>query len=309
MPITEKQRAQRQQHKRLGCSQLPALLNLSQYKTSYDLHLEFSGLLEPNDSVSPDAELGNALEPYVLDKAVEIYGPIIRNQRRAHSDPSLKLAASCDAILRQSNEPIEAKTHGLRFKAKDDWGTPGTDEVPPHVMVQVQGQMMCVSDDCHQAYVGAIVGGPPVVWYEIPRNKEICEMIADALRDFWRGIETGTPPEGLPTLDTLKRLIREEEKSVEIPEELMATWVAANDALKSAKKEEEEAKASVLKALGDAEVGYAGRFGKVTYKGYYQARLDVKALRENAPELVEVYSKEPQLVRRWNYTPPKGETR
>jgi len=313
MPITERQRAQRPFN--VGGSDIAKILNLSQYECDHDLWLEKTGKLEPKPSSKP-ARSGNRFEDGLLqwlsgdgDENSPNLGRIRRNVRRVHPDKTTHIAVNLDAILVGLDEPMDAKTAGLYSPPSDDWGAWGTDEVPVEALCQVQAGIACIGDDCKRGHIGAFIGWRGEVYYEIPRNDDLIAEIEEACRRFWWHVENDTPPEGLPTLETVKRVIRKEHKETELPEELVAAWAAADKTLKAAEGEADKAKAAILAVMGDAEIGQAGRFGKVTYKGHFQRRLDTARLRQSLPDLYESYLKEPKLVRRWDYRPPKGETK
>ena len=305
MPITERQRDPEVRIKTVGASDLPKMLNLSKYGSSYDLYLEKAGITEPYQP-GEAALTGTLLEPAILLEAENRLGRIRRNQRRVHPNKELRLSASCDAILVSSNEPVEAKTHGLFTGVFDAWGDEGTDEVPDHVLVQVHGQMMCISDDCRRAYVGAVIGGRGLVWYEVPRNERLCTLIAGACVKFWKCVESRTPPEDLPTLDAVKRMRRTEGEIKTIPDGLVSDWLAAKDALKQAEEVESRTKALVLAVMGEAEIGETERFGKVTYRAQTRRSLDTKALKLEQPEIAEQYTRDGAPFRVFRHTPPKG---
>lgn len=280
MPITELQRELRSKH--IGSSDAPAIIGVDPYRNAYDVWLEKTGRLEPSDDSSEAADIGNMIESSLLDWAAsEIGARIIKNQRRVNG----LLAANHDALVRGHPWGLEAKTTGILtpHMARDEWGDAGTDQVPDRVLVQCHHQM--IVSDLELVYVPALIGGRGRVLFEIKRSAELYDAMRERLAAWWRDhVEADVPPAGIsPSLDTLKRARREPNKVVDVPADLFLRWTEARIMANAAKEQEEDAKAAVLAAMGDAEEGRC-ELGAVTYFEQERRFIDLLALREKYPD-------------------------
>ena len=265
MPITEAQRVARKQH--VGSSDMAAVLGLSPWRSAQDVWLEKRGLLvdkPPSDVMNA----GNWLEDGVLNYAEEQLGPLMRSPG-ARMVPGTPLAANTDALVCGEEMPVEAKTTALFSPLREWWGDDGTDQVPDRVIIQAHVHMMAWSKPlCH---VPALIGGRGFSMYLVPRNDELADTIRERACQFWRCVETGEAPDNSKaSLEVVKLVRRVTGKTVGIDPSLVEAWREAADVLKNAKTLADNAKATVLAALGDAEAGVAGEAGAVTY--YEQTR-------------------------------------
>jgi len=289
MPITKTQLAQRRNH--IGSSDMAAILGLSPYRSAWDVWAEKTGRVEPADlSGRPAVQAGNLMEVAVLDYAADALGALTRNQYR--SAPALHLGANCDAILRATGQPVEAKTSGLFGPLPEAWGEGGTDQVPDPYIVQVHVQMLCTG--AQAAHLAAFLGGRGFELYHVALNADLAEVIAEAATRFWALVETDTPPENAtPALETLARLRRVPQSVVEgLPADLLLDYEAAHEAVKNAEALKDSAKAEILRHLGDAEAGVFDDGRAVTYYEVPSNRLDVKALQAARPDVCAEYMRE-----------------
>lgn len=284
MPITPKQIEARRKH--IGSSDVAAILGVDPWKNSYDVWLDKTGRLEdrePNDAM----KAGSRLERSVLAFAHEHLGALVRNQYR--SMPEAFLGANIDALVKADGTPVEAKTSGITSGyASDEWGEPGTDQCPKHVIVQAHCHMLVTdADHCH---VPALLGGRGFNMYLVERDRGLCEIIVEFCRDFWlQNVQADTPPENVvPSLDLLKRVRREPASCVPISGDLVADWLAKKELSRQAAESAEQSAAALLAAMGDAEAGDAGEAGLVTYfeqtrKAYTVKESTYRALRLKKP--------------------------
>lgn len=271
MPITSVQLEKRQQH--LGSSDIAALLNIDERKNRYDLWLEKTGKLTPEKEPENDPRMaGHLIEPAVLTYAETQLGKLTRNQYRSAKEKGLPIAANIDAILNDSGLPVEAKTSGLYGFTNDYFGEEGTDQIPDRMIVQSQVHMLCT--DTELCYVPVFIAFRGFAIFQVPRDPQIIDVIANEASDFWsKNVLADVPPENiLPNAAVVRRVRREPDKTVTLDHSLVEKWEAAKQIESSAKKDKEAALAAILAALGDAEAG-ATEQGVFTYmettrKGY-----------------------------------------
>ena len=252
----------------MGASDIAAIAGLNPYANAHDVYLEKTGRLTPATSEAMNA--GNRFEGPVLDWAEEELGPLDRNLLLPAPD-GLPIVARLDAMLHEDRAPVEAKVVGL-FGPVDPalWGDEGTDDAPAMYIVQVQIQMFC-SGGC-RGHLAPFIGGRGFRMYHIERADDLIDMLVERATKFWRDcVQADTPPTDIaPHIETVKRLYREPGVEVEIAPELVAAWQEAAADATAHQELADVAKARLLAALGDGEVGLAGDIGRVTY--YQQTR-------------------------------------
>ncbi len=175
MGITAFQRQQRRHH--LGSSDVATLFGLNPFQSQYDMWLEKTGQLEPDQSKKECLDTGNEFEPIILRRAQMVLGPLKRNQYRSAKRLGLPLGANIDALaLEHGGRPVEAKTSGLFWPVKEVWGEEGTDQVPDRVSVQSHVHM--ITTDTDLCYVPALFWGLRFSMYEVPRDEAMVTMMS-----------------------------------------------------------------------------------------------------------------------------------
>ncbi len=261
MPITTAKLERRKKH--LGSSDMAAVLGLSNYQTAYDVWAMKTGRLPDNEG-NAATEIGNILEPAVLDHAEKSLGNLIRNQYRSVKGEGIPIGSNVDALVVQTGEPVEAKTVGMLFPSRERWGAENTDEVPDRVLVQATVHMLCTEQEL--CYVHALIAGRGFVPYLVRRDEDVVKGITDAAINFWeKYVLTDAPPDNsLPTATTIKKMRREPKSIVSVDPALYVRAIRLKDIESKIKKKRDEAQIALLAALGDAEAGECGR-GTVTY--------------------------------------------
>lgn len=238
---------------------MAAILGVDPWRSAYDVWLEKTGQL-PGVEENESMRAGTLFERGVLRFAAQELGPLVRNQRRTLGE--WRLAANIDAIVKASGEPVEAKTAGLFGPIRDEWGEPGSDEVPERVIIQCHVQLLCVQMKvCH---VAAFLGGRGFVRYRIEWDGDLGNAILDAASDFWHNrVIPCVPPEGLPNLENVKALKRAEGKRVEIAPDLVRGWRQLKAIASGVKTALDETEAEILVQMGDAQIGECPGIGEV----------------------------------------------
>lgn len=276
-----------QRQKSLHSTDVSAILGLNPKRDGHTVFLEKNGRIEPfagNDAT----DMGNWLEPSILNIAESELGPLERNVVCRAAEVDCPLVATLDSSIVATRKPCEAKTSGIVGPIYGDWGDEGTDVVPQQYLVQASVQMLCSGSDLVHLY--ALLGGRGLVRYRILRDEELISVIVDHCSRWWdRHIEQGVEPErtGPVPMEIVKRIRRKPKKVIELgPESLMA--VAEYDALKTAVSDEkkllEGAQSNLIMLLGDAEAGLLPdgrmvRYGSQHRRGYTVDPCDYRVLR------------------------------
>src|SRR5690606_37848315 len=120
--------------KAIGACVVAAVLGASPWATPWGAWAERT-VRPVSRSGHAATDLGTRLEPVIMDMAEAELGPIERSVRVAHA--TLPLAVNLDGRTADGHLPVEAKTAGMMHRTWDDWGAPGTDEVPEQYLCQV----------------------------------------------------------------------------------------------------------------------------------------------------------------------------
>ena len=180
-----------ERRKGIGSSDAAAIAGLAPegWGSALSVYLDKLGQL-PERTTEP-MRWGTRLEPaiaaaYQEETGVEISQPaplIVR-----HPEHSWMLA-SPDRLA--ADRIVELKTCSA-FHA-EQWGEPGTDEVPEHYLVQVQHQLAVTGMDL--ADVAVLIGGQDFRVYTLFRSEALISRLLEIEAAFWERVQQRQPPE------------------------------------------------------------------------------------------------------------------
>ena len=274
MAITKEQKLQRKSF--IGSSDIAALFtdnegkSLDPFRNAVDVWA--SKVYDKEEDANDETEAmdrGNRYEPVLIEFARQKLGcTIITNPRymRFVCEEHPIFGCALDGLkvteyenmqefndnYKADNEIVEAKTTGLT----DKWGEPGTDEVPHHVNLQVQHQMLCTG--YKKAYIAVLLGkwGLTEEMYIVERNEAIINAIIKRGEQFWNDhVITKTPPAetGLGRIDSFKFIKRVPGKYASINTKFVYDWERRQIERKIAENKEETALIELLSQLGYAD--------------------------------------------------------
>jgi putative phage-type endonuclease len=271
---------------KLGSSDCPAILGVSPFKTAADVYVEkvyaLEGrtpyrIAEPFDFTNP-LQRGHLYEP-VIARAYELTTGVTLVSPDATVHPSHDfIAASADRMTSDGRKLVELKK--VHWRAADEWGEPGTEQIPDAYLAQVQEQMAVYGVD--QCDVVALIGDDDLRIYPIARNKTLCEMILDSMCDFWGRVQRREPPEidwsGTVTARTLNALRPPQAGQTidlaEYGETLAAAYKREKQTAKDHAENADAIKCRLIDAMGSAETATAGGF-KITRRPQTRAGYTV----------------------------------
>jgi putative phage-type endonuclease len=248
----------------IGGSDVAAILGLNPYRNVTDVYLEKINQLTAEATTSRPADLGNRLEPILVQLAAEHFGEPAELNRRFNND---WMSAQTDGWMDTRHEPIEAKAIGLfnpRFN-RNEWGAEHTDEIPFLYLTQVLWQLHVTG--ANTGHVSALLGGGlGHRIYTINRNDELIAEIVSRVHSFWHNnVLPRIAPEQPASLDTYKQVIREPDTYAQIDPELPLAYEAAIAAVTTAEQQRDALKARVLQQMGSADIG-TSPYGEFHYK-------------------------------------------
>lgn len=250
--LTDEQQAAR----KIGSSEIAAALGISQYKTPLELYREKIGEAEPFAG-NLHTQAGEIMEAAISDLYEHITGRKLRRMNQVQVHPEYPfLTATLDRVVVGEKRIVEIKN--INFRSLREWGEEGTDEVPAHYLMQVHHQMLVM--DWPVADIAAYFGGGDLRIYPVERSADMDAIIIDGAREFWRCVETRTPPPFDPShpnaLAALKRIYTGTTGEVVTGDSRMLAWaqVERDAAVQAARYSDiaDGAKAHILAAMGEA---------------------------------------------------------
>ncbi len=254
--------------KLVTASKVAAILGVSPWESPRSIWHKMRGdVVEPQRESSVMSR-GHYLESGVLawwrDRHPEFI--IVDPQRYVTRDDLPWAAATLDGLAwrydpdddAQDQMPIETVIVEVKTSSKsDEWGQPGTDEIPTHILTQVYFQL-AMTPQAVRAYVAVLGPFLEFAEYVVERDEAIQTDLIARCAAFYASLSSDTPPDlddSLATFETLKALHPDIDKGAraEIPPEVAAEYVAAVTDAKAAAAREVGAKSALLDAMGDAQ--------------------------------------------------------
>jgi putative phage-type endonuclease len=270
----------------VGASECAAVLGLDPYRSAYDLYI-FKSELHEESGERPESEaqaIGNLIEPTTAALAEQRLGCRLVKPTSTYKAANGVMFANLDRQVEKSvrgADNCELKSTGLT----EGWGEEGTDQIPERTLIQVTAQMVC--SDARVSHVARLLGrwGFSFSMYRVEFNPRLAEVIEEGVLEFWKCVEGGyAPKHSVPSLDVISHVRRTPGKVVDISPEVVANYRRAVATRKEAEVIEDESKAVLLAALGDAEVGQAGNV-RASFRTIETTRFDATAFKAAHPEM------------------------
>ncbi len=190
--------------KGIGGTDISAIVGLNPWKTPLDVFLEKTGQKEDQ----PDNEnlwWGREMEPvlakrYAKEKEINesllVLPPALKNPMRHPKMPWY--LGSPDCLIPTVFPKIAEIKGGVDFKTSgkpDEWGEPGTDEVPQQYIIQAEWYMGLTGAAWWDIAVLLMGFTRKFTIYRINRDNELIQGLIDAGERFWTDhVLTGIPP-------------------------------------------------------------------------------------------------------------------
>ncbi|ADU50146.1 phage-type endonuclease [Thermaerobacter marianensis DSM 12885] len=274
----------------IGGSDAPAVAGLDPLRSPLALWMEKTGQMEPEEP-GESALWGTLLEPVIVEEWERRTGKKARRRNAILQHPEQPfMLANLDREVVGERALLEIKTtaawHGHEI---------GEDRLPDRYVVQAQHYLAVTGYE--RCYFAVLVGGQHLVTTYVDRDEELISYLVEMERDFWRCVETCTPPApGGSDLDRaiLQRLYPDVEPDsvVDLPEEA-AEWLRvyreAHAAERAATARKQEAANRLRSLLGGHELGRIGGEVVVRQRQIMQKRLDTKRLKSERPDVYDAY--------------------
>jgi putative phage-type endonuclease len=180
----------------IGGSDAAKALGESRWGDNYSLAEEKLGVRDPDDlSDREDVYFGTVMEAVVCQEYMRRTGRVVRRVPRLLRHPKYPwMGAHLDRIIIGTRGIIEAKS--TKAAKIEEWGEPGSDEVPKEYFIQGQHNMAC-SDRLFCDYP-VLFGGQRLLIYTVKRDETFIEnMIRLEYERVWQWVERKElpPPE------------------------------------------------------------------------------------------------------------------
>lgn len=254
-------------------SKVPAIFNKSPYDSPTSIWHQLAGLVDgskpPNDAMMH----GTRMEPVIVAHAWEDTFPAWEKQadETTWTRDDLPFPAACNTDSHGLDEDgqlvvIEAKDVGYQSPL-DQWGEPGTFEVPDGYLLQAHYQLLMTGARRVIIHRHGPANREFKSWV-IDRDEVVLRTMKSRLTDFYTSVAMGKPPkvDGHPaTFTTYKRAVVEVDDSEwEVAPELVAALDAARADEDDAASRRREATSRILQAMGTAK--YATVDGERMYR-------------------------------------------
>jgi putative phage-type endonuclease len=185
----------------LGGTDIGAIVGLNPWKRPIDVYLEKLGLAAPQ----PDNEnmwWGREMEPvmakrYCVETGYSLHIPNLNDLPAVHPLHPWYLG-SPDALV-ESGGGVEFKTAG--DGQRDNWGAPGTDQVPDAYHCQASWYMGLTGAAWWDVAVLFMARRREFVIYRVPRDQELIDALITAGEAFWHDCilaQVPPPPDDSP---------------------------------------------------------------------------------------------------------------
>lgn len=269
----------------LGSSDSPAIVGCGYAgQSAYGIWAEKCGLIESESHA--DAELlecGQVLQPAICELARRRTGYDVRPvpDWTVYRDGERPwLLASPDSLIHGDHRGLgicELKNVG-GYRAHEWEG----DEPPLAYHVQLTHQMLVCG--ATWGIVCGLVGGNRLVWHEVSINQQFADALLATLAEFWRLVETQTPPPVDGTVATAAALYRlhpdDDGTAVALPGDAQAWHAQRDEAARQIKfwEEQKSAADNLLKAaIGDHTWGVLPDGSAYSWKTQERAEYVAKA--------------------------------
>lgn len=283
--------------KGIGGSDIAPICGLSPWKSPLQVYLEKTGESE-GQTQTPAMSYGLMMEPVIRQwYEAETGRSVVVPELLVHPKYPFVIG-SLDGIADKCRV-WEGKT----ARSSQDWGEPGSDEIPVYYMFQVQWYMMITAYPVTDVTV-SFAGSMPVN-YEVPADKELQELILEKAVDFWEMVEKRKAPNPIGFSDAIT-LFGSKSQAGQVTasrdEEIAyARLKAISREMKDLEVEAEKLKGEIMLALEEKDtlVDLAGK-PLVTWKAAKPGTMfDVKRFEIDQPDLYAAYLKPKANSRRF----------
>lgn len=288
MAITKVKTASHEEWKELrshyiGGSDAAAVVGLNPFSSPYSLWAEKTGRI-PGFEGNLATEVGTYLEEFVAQKFAAETGKKVRraNQSFLNSDYPWAIA-NIDRDIVGEDAGLEIKTTSELNLKKFAGG-----EYPANYYAQMVHYLAITGKQ--RWYLAVLIGNREFKWFVLERDEDEIAALMEAEKDFWRHVETDTPPaaDGMQaTGEAIKTIYPESNGStvdLYIYRKELARYLSLCEQIKELEQQRDEAANTFKAFMGEAERGECDGY-KVSWKSQTRRTFDSKAFMADHAEL------------------------
>jgi putative phage-type endonuclease len=242
----------------LGGSEIAAVLGLSKWESPLSLWLRKAQMIPLDTDDKPEMEAGRRLEPAICQKfadAHDLGGLLQPAATYRHSDRPWQIA-NPDRFIYDLDGNVVALLEAKFAIYDEEWGDPGTDEIPPYYLAQTRWYLEVFGlDTC---YVEVFVGSQGEFReYVVKADATDQAFLTREAEQFMQSITAGQRPP-IDGHDETYRAIRalhegiEHDLDVELTSATFFEYLDALRAEKAAGEAKKKAASQVLEEMGEA---------------------------------------------------------
>jgi putative phage-type endonuclease len=281
----------------IGGSDAAAACGLHPLVSPYELYLDKTGSSVAEREDTERMQMGRALEDAIAAVYAERFGVKLRRHNAIRRHPKYPwMLANPDRLIEGARTGVEIKNvDALVYRFSQQWGEENSDEIPEPYLLQCQHY--CAVFGYDEWHLGALIGGNTLKRYIVRRDLELEEMLIETEHEFWRYVESRTPPAVDYQRPNAIRLLRRmypgtNGETITLPESAMH-WhrvrVEAGIEAKAYEATADGATAHLLHMMGDAAIGQLAdgteyRRKAVTRKAYQVEEVTYIDFRHGKPK-------------------------
>ena len=267
----------------IGGSDAAAVVGLNAYVSPYSLWAEKSGKI-PGFAGNLATEVGAYLEEFVAQKFAAETGKKVRRFNKIIYNPDYPFAhVNIDRDVVGEDAGLECKTVDSLSMGKFKNG-----EFPANFYVQCVHSMAITG--AKRWYLAVLIGNKEFKWFTIERDEAEISALMTAEADFWKLVETDTPPavDGTEaTTEALKTIYAECDDSIcdlTAFSENLRQFMALKKQIKELEALANEVANKVKEFMGGSGIGECPGY-KVSWKSQSRTTFDAKRFKQENPDI------------------------
>ena len=285
--------------KGIGGSDVSVIAGVNPFRSIFQLWLEKTGQIEPEETENENTHFGNVLEPVVKREFSKRTGLKVRAKRALlQSEEYPFMLADLDGVIYENGKMnlFEAKTASAYKQEIWEKG------IPEEYVLQVQHYMAVTGAE--KTYLAALVGGNRFYWKVVRRDEQkIAEIIA-LEKAFWEeNVLAGKEPvpdgSGATTDFLNEKYASSNGNTILLPEEalgLCRRYEELSGQLNELQDKKDAVSNQLKNFLKNNESGVIGEY-RVTWKQVTSMTFDKKRLEKENHALYEEYLTKKQYRR------------
>ena len=286
--ITEIKSKDREEWKELrshyiGGSDAAAVVGLNPFKSAYTLWADKTKQI-PEFTGNLATEVGTYLEEFVAKKFSEETGKKVRRNNRSMINDKYPWAiANIDREIVGESAGLEIKTTSeinlKRFK---------NGEYPANYYCQCVHYMAVTGKD--KWYLAVLIGNRDFKWFAIERDEDEINALMQSERDFWKLVETKTPPApdgSASTSETVNTIYPEANGNIVnlmAYDDAMFQYISIAKQIKELKATQDELANGIKVFMADSGAGESGKY-KVSWPTSVRRIFDIKVFEKDHPNM------------------------